>query len=80
LDISASDFSWRKSASRVFVFACASCTLRITSSSESGFGARAADAGTETAAAQSASVRNFLIDLLITMGCPNAPAESPISG
>ena len=57
---SASVFSWRKSAWSVFVFVCASCTLRITSSSESASAACAAEAGSASAAAQSASAKNFL--------------------
>src|SRR3954447_15927451 len=73
---SASDFSWRKSAWSVLVFACASCTLRITSSSESAFGDFAAAAGSASAATPSASAKTFLIN----MGCPNASPQSRISG
>src|SRR3954452_22031410 len=74
--MSASDFSWRKSAWSVLVFACASCTLRITSSSESAFGALAAAAGSASAATPSATAKTFLLN----MGCPNASPQSRISG
>src|SRR3954451_7692178 len=74
--ISASDFSWRKSACSVLVFACASCTLRITSSSESAFADFAAAAGIASATTANASAKSFLID----MGCPNASPQSRISG
>src|SRR5438067_4206299 len=76
---SASDFSWRKSAWSVLVFACASCTLRITSSSESAFGERAATAGIASAAAATMTAKNFLTNVLIDMGCPNALSQSRIS-
>src|SRR3954452_15481252 len=78
--ISASAFSWRKSAWSVLVFACASCTLRITSSSESAFGAFAAAAGIASAATPRASAKTFLMDIDCDMGCPNASSQSRISG
>src|SRR3954449_6718904 len=74
--ISASDFSWRKSAWSVFVFACASCTLRMTSSSESAFGALAANADDASAATPITTAKSFLLDTDCNMGCPTASPQS----
>src|SRR3954452_4185467 len=78
--IRASDFSWRKSAWRVLVFACASCTLRMTSSSESAFGVFAASADDASAATPITTAKSFLLDTDCNMGCPNASPQSRISG
>src|SRR3954453_14883842 len=78
--IRASDFSWRKSAWSVLVFACASCTLRMTSSSESAFGVFAASADDASAATPITTAKNFLVDMDCDMGCPNASPQSRISG
>src|SRR3954454_10971337 len=80
LGIRASDFSWRKSAWSVLVFACASCTLRMTSSSESAFAGFAATAGIASVAMPRASAKTFLMDIDCDMGCPNASFQSRISG